>query len=283
MNNLSPEQIVSDLRELGLGPTDKVLVRADMGKIGRMKPNPKRMLIDALLEVVGNEGAIIGLSFTKTQTLFRRSKAWPFTKDEQPITGAFAKQLLAYPGAYRSSHPTNSFVAIGNFREAIENHSSRKHCFEPMSHLIDQNGKMLLIGCTYSGPGFSTVHLAQHALGYSTKNFISNLIGRYHWDENSGALSWYSKKDIPGCSMGFAKFYPYYEEARILKKGKIGNAEAFLVDASSAYKIEHAILKQNPKFALCDRDECESCRLFVTLKLLEPVRYAKSRLKRVAG
>lgn len=279
MENISKQRLADDLATLGIERSDKVLVRADLGKIGRMSPKPKQMLIEALLEVVGEEGAVIGLLFTKTELRFQRNRANPFTKEELPVTGSLAKGFLTYPGAFRSSHPTNSFGAVGEFREALDKHNADSHCFAPIRNLIDEGGKMLLVGCADSSPGFSTVHLAQFELGYSTKNLLSLVMGRYYTSADGEEPRWFKKRDIPGCSMGFHKFYPLYEDRGILSKGSVGNAESLLVNAADAYSVEKEALKNNPKFALCDRDDCVSCRMLVTYKFPDVVRFVSAKLR----
>lgn len=275
MKAFDQEHIAADIKRLGIGEGDKVLVRAALRAVGRVAPDPRRTVLDALVSAVGDEGAIIGLTFTKSRNLFRRDSDHPFTEAEAPITGAFAKQMLAYPGAFRSRHPTNSFVAIGAFREALERHDENADCFSPMTDLIDQNGKMLLIGCIDASPGFSTVHLAQHELGYSGRTMLSGVTGRYYRDPESSELKWFSKKDVPGCSMGFRKFYPAYESADVLRKGKIGNADCYMISAEKAFEIEREILARDANFALCEQDHCLSCRLLVTHKWPEPIRFLK--------
>lgn len=277
------DNCVAELRALGLSSGDMVLVRAALGALGPLA-DPARsradLVIGALLEVVGSNGLILGLSFSRNDWSIRFPKLPPYQRFEPAITGGFVASMLAWEGAYRSMHPTNSFVAIGRGAEALlTDHDQTAPCFGPMASLVEQGGKMLLIGCEDSSPGFSTVHLAQHRLGLDTKTWMSLVFGR-RYSAPSGALAWYRKHDVPGCSMGFSNFYPIYRDKGLLYEGKIGAANSLLIDARSALEAELEQLKVDPTVALCDNNACLTCRLGWFYKPMELRRYIEARLKR---
>lgn len=269
------------LHTLGLREGDAVLVRAGLAAIGPLEDDRARadFFIDALLDTIGASGLLVGLAFSKNDWRCRLPKRPPFDPGEPAVTGGFVSAMLGRPGAVRSRHPTNSFVAIG--RDAagfLAGHDERAACFSPMSGLIEHGGKMLLVGCEASSPGFSTVHLAQNALGLDTRTWMSLILGRRYVDR-SGKVRWYRKKDVPGCSMGFGKFYASYRARNALREGRIGAADAMLLAAGAAYDIEHEMLAEDPTLALCDRDSCMTCRIGWYYKPLEFRRYLTARLR----
>ncbi len=60
----SLEKLKSDLEKLGIIKGDTLLVRADLGAIGKLETKKREDYINFMLEAVGEEGTIIGLSFT---------------------------------------------------------------------------------------------------------------------------------------------------------------------------------------------------------------------------
>jgi aminoglycoside N3'-acetyltransferase len=253
------DSLVNDLEALGVNKGDVLLVRADLGKVGKVKGRIGETIINALLTAVGIEGTIIALSFTKTFLLQKIDKKYVFDNNTVPITGALAKLFLKHPSSIRSRHPSNSFVAIGRYAsELLEGHDENSLSFSPIEKLLQLNGKMILIGCVDTSPGFTTVHYAQQKLGLTSRNLLSNKIGVYF--ERNSQIKLFKRKDFGGCSKGFYKFYSYYINNKKLKSGRFGNANTIVIESNDAFNIEYEILKKNPRFALCDIPDCLSCR-----------------------
>ena len=70
------DSLVNDLEALGVNKGDVLLVRADLGKVGKVKGRIGETIINALLTAVGIEGTIIALSFTKTFLLQKIDKKY---------------------------------------------------------------------------------------------------------------------------------------------------------------------------------------------------------------
>jgi aminoglycoside N3'-acetyltransferase len=254
------KDLVRHLRDLGLNQGDPVLVRADLGKIGRVRRPGDRTVVQSLREVVGERGSVLALTHSPAQLLFRRDAAYVYHPATAPcVTGRFAEAVLTWPGAYRSRHPTCSMAGVGaDAASLLAAHDHRATCFGPMKDLIAADGKMLVIGCTDASPGFSTAHYAYQAHGLATRSLLSGLLGCYF--RQGGRVRWFNQRDVPGCSMGFHKLYPLYRRAGVLRTGTVGNAEAFLIRATDAYRVEHEAVRQAPEQFLCDAPHCFSCR-----------------------
>jgi aminoglycoside N3'-acetyltransferase len=254
------KDLVGHLRELGLEPGDAVLVRADLGKIGRVRRPGDQTLVQSLREAVGARGTVLALTHSPAQLLFRRDAAYVFDPATAPcVTGRFAEAVLAWPGAHRSRHPTCSMTGIGPAAaDLLAAHDHRATCFGPMKDLIGAGGKMLVIGCTDSSPGFSTAHHAYEVHGLATRSLLSGLVGCYF--RHGGRVRWFNQRDVPGCSLGFHKFYPLYRQAGVLRAGRVGSALAFLIGAAEAYRVEYEVVLRAPAQFLCDAPACFSCR-----------------------
>jgi aminoglycoside N3'-acetyltransferase len=253
------QTIAGGLRQLGLECGDTVLVRTALKSIGVKNENPAIALIQALLDVVGPDGTIVGLAFNIGSWFPRLHKKNVINLQTEPYAGGFVRALVNWPGSLRSTHPTNSFVALGgSARKIVDGHDENTTCFFPMEQLVKLEGKMVLIGCVNTSPGFSTVHLAQEKLGLARQSLLKGLQGTYF--EKGGEVKLFKRKDIPGCSMGFSKFYSNYIREEKLSVGYVGNAYSILIGARDAFDIEYNILRKNPKFALCDNPGCFICR-----------------------
>lgn len=237
----------------------------------RVKSRPAALL-DGLLDVVGPGGTIVMPAFTQDFYFWQRKRAaeLPFHPGVETGTGAVAQMLINDPHSVRSSHPTNSFVGVGpNAKTIVENHNEEATAFYPIKRLMELGGKLALIGCVESSPGFSTVHRVQEDLGLADKTLLSGM--RICAVRDGTGIHWFSRRDISGCSAGFGKFYDKYEQEGILRRGAVAGADSIFADAAKAYRVERRILEQDPTAAFCDDPHCTSCGL----RTYSPARMAR--------
>lgn len=259
MSKITKEQLINNLKALGLTKGDVVFVRADLGSVGRTEERLKDIIIDVFFDVLGEEGTLVSLSFTKQFPIFKVNKDYVFDKKTKSTSGAFPNIMLEHPSSFRSSHPTSSIVAIGKKAEYLTfEHDEKSLCYYPMKKLVELDAKMMLIGCVESNPGFTTVHLVQQELGLTKRNILCGLVAVKYKKDNQ--VKTFVRKDIGGCSKGFNKFYEEYEKKSLLKKGLVGKAESILIRAKEAYDLEYELLKKNNKFFMCDNEKCLFCR-----------------------
>ncbi|MBE0494495.1 MAG: AAC(3) family N-acetyltransferase [Thiomicrospira sp.] len=252
------DKIRFQLTELGLQVGDTLLVRADLGSIGKLSRN-RLDYIDVILGVLGESGTLVGLAFTGA-TFIRKDKKNIFDGSNKANTGAFANVMLSHPKAKRSRHPTNSYVAIGKNADFIlDDHDENSGAYEPIRKIKQLNGKMALMGCVSTSPGFTTTHLAEVDLGLHRRIIFPTLNTCYYKKEQA-KLDLFKRTDIGGCSSTFFKFYAHYVREQILQQGYVGNAYSVLVDSNKAYDIDYKILKDNPKYNICENPDCFLCR-----------------------
>jgi len=255
----SIEKLKNDLEKLGVQKGDTLLVRADLGEIGKLETKKREDYINFMLEAVGEDGTIVGLSFTQGFFIKPNKNTQIFDGTNKSYTGAFANTMLKHPKAIRSKHPTNSYVAIGKQAEYItKNHNENSGAYEPIRKIMELNGKMILIGCVYSSPGFTTSHLVEVDLGLH-KRVIFPTLNRVYYKKDS-EIKLFKRKDIGGCSSTFYNMYEKYTYNEILIQGYIGNAYSLIVDAKKAYELDYKAFKENPKISLCKNPSCQLCR-----------------------
>ncbi|MCP4761345.1 MAG: hypothetical protein GY870_06160 [archaeon] len=255
----SKNEIIQDFLNLGISKGDVVFIRGNLGKIGRIRDKNRRVLLESILEVIGKEGTLVTLGFSKAFPFYSVNKEFIFNESTPTIVGALEKEFLAYPGCKRSKHPTNSFLAIGeNADYILEGHNESSLSYEPMRKIIELNSKMILFGIIKNSPGFTTVHYAQQELGLTKKSLLNGFFRVFYCKDGDKKL--FIKRDVGGCSGGFDKFYKSYLDSGILRSGKIGSSSAILVSALESYRIEYDLLKENNSYHFCDNPVCMSCR-----------------------
>lgn len=257
---LTHERLLNDLRELGVKTGDLVVVRAALRDIGAVRDRA-RVFTDALLEAVGADGAVLGLSFTPSFKLPIRGgmRRFVFDSATPAVTGGFANYLLSREDAFRSRHPMCSFVGIGaRARALLADHDGNRPAFEPVHRLAQEaQGRMLLVGKPYDIPGISTVHVAQFLLGMKSRT--EGRRGVYYLSAN-GMRHLYKKNYSAGCSRGFGRFYDAYREEHAIRDGTIGDAEALYADLGRTLSVDLEALRADPTFFFCDDKACRSCR-----------------------
>jgi aminoglycoside N3'-acetyltransferase len=266
MLEVTHESLQNDLRKLGIAKGDTVLIRARLTDLGMKASEMLAGLLDSFLEVVGPDGTIVGLTFTKCFSLNKAPKDYVFDEKTPSTVGSLARLFLAHPQHVRSRHPVTSFAAIGaNAERMCEGHAANAPCYLPIKTLLELDGKFLLIGCAGSSPGFTSVHWAQYELGLAEKSLLRNRQGVYY--RKGAQIELYRRRDFGGCSRGFSKFYGHYVAAEKLAAGQVGLAYSLAIRARDAFNIEYDLLKRNPRFALCDDKDCFSCRCTWTYNL----------------
>jgi aminoglycoside N3'-acetyltransferase len=257
---IDQDQLVKDLYKLGVQVGDTLYVRSGLKEIGNLKRPAKETVLNGFLNAVGPTGNLVAPAFSPLR-IFQPIVNAPPKFNAPTYAGALSRAMLKHAGACRSAHPTHSFVAIGpKAGEIMADHDLSTACFEPMRKIIDLDGKMLLVGCVKSSPGFSTVHLAQYDLGLSQRHYM-RFVNPVQSSTGDKSTEMRFPPERPGCSKGFGKFYQDYIEDGNFITGRVGNAWAICVGAHRAYESDLTILQDRPLSVLCDNPACISCRM----------------------
>jgi aminoglycoside 3-N-acetyltransferase len=168
-----------ELRELGLGTGDTVMVHSSLSRLGYVAGGAHAVVL-ALLDVVGAVGTVMmpthsgDLSDPASWTDPPVPTEWCTTvRDEMPpydlvLTptrgmGAIAECFRRVPGAQRSAHPTVSATAVGpNAPALIDGPALACGLGEssPQAKLYALDGLILLLGVTHANN--TSLHLAEY-------------------------------------------------------------------------------------------------------------------------
>lgn len=259
MKRINKQDLIKNFCDLGVKNGDVVLIRASLGAVGRITGGAQTF-IDALLEVVGEEGTVVSLAFTSSSFLRKPKKEDAFHPLKESYAGALPNEMIKRTDSLRSKHPMCSYVAIGKYAKVItEGHDHNAPAYEPIRKIVEYQGKNILVGCVESSPGFTTTHLAEQDLGMLKIPMFSSFVKTYY--KNNDDYKIFQRTDSGLCSNSFYKFYAHYVKKGILNSGFVGDAYSILAPAKECYKIDTSILRFDKKFNICDSEDCFMCNI----------------------
>jgi len=258
-SSITKEKIVADLQQLGISKGDIVMVRAALSSIGRIK---RQDILEALLEAIGPDGTLISLAFTSGVRPWLVRTTPPFTTNTVSYAGALPNMMLEHACAKRSTHPQTSFVAIGRDADSLlDGHDPRAPAYDPVRKLIELKGKMLLIGCAATSPGFTTTHVAERDIGMGWRILPSWLFCQSRYIDTDGQVKIFKRHDGGFCSNSYWKFYSAYVKHALLRSGYVGQAYSLLAPAAECYMVERGLLEKHPHINVCDDPLCFTCNV----------------------
>jgi aminoglycoside 3-N-acetyltransferase len=260
---ISINSLGRQLSELGVQSGDLLFIAADLMKLGYFKKNRKQTLddiVDMLFSLIGDDGTIVIPSYTEYFTRFRKQPDIIFNQNVDSTSGSLSNHLLKHPRALRSSHPTNSVIAIGRYAEYIvENHDEHSSSYSPILKVIELGGKNLMLGCFNDfrlAP--MALHAAQEKLGYTSKHWMSGNVQTYFYNRN-GEKKLFTRYDIGGCASGAYKLLGHHFKNGAIDILKTGNSNSALIDTKKSYELIFKILQKHPEIIRCDDSRCHDC------------------------
>lgn len=276
------QQLVEDLREIGLASGNLVLVHASLGAIGPIEGGPET-LVAAFQEVLGSTGTLLVPNFTfpdeggseatsPTEEALEEGAALPLydpTRPPSPAywTSGFGETVRYSPGAVRSDHPTYAFAALGAEAEALTAGVPFHYPLGsdgPLARLHQRNGWILLIGVGH------VLNLSLH---------LAEIWANVPYIHRSSPVRNSAGTEIamlgsPDCSAGFARIEPVLRQSRISRRGYIGNAESQLMRQQQTVSMAIAMLQGSPAALLCEDENCRPCvlaRRMAADQVVEPI------------
>jgi aminoglycoside 3-N-acetyltransferase len=264
------ERLVEDLWELGLPEGAHVLGHVSLRAIGPIEGGAETLL-RAFRRVLGPTGTLLVPTFTPQFTDPAESEGAPDSAEEVeklraaiPVfdaettpaarlaVGVFPEIARQQPDAHRSSHPVASFTAIGERADFLTADAPFHYPLgtdSPLARLHQVNGWVLLIGVGQEVN--SSLHLAEVWANVAYVHRSARV--------KTGADRWTTMQGSPECSEGFPKIEPLLRQARILRRGYVGNAPAQLMRQRELVSMAVAMLQGSGEALLCDDPLCPWC------------------------
>jgi aminoglycoside 3-N-acetyltransferase len=264
----SYHDFIKAFNELGLQPTQPVIVHASLSQIGEIRGGPETVL-GALLK---STSGILAPTFTFKTMLTpesgpennaitygtgrdRNKMAEYFMPDmpSDPSMGILPETIRRHPNAKRSTHPILSFSGI-NVDGAIQAQTIEDP-YAPAGVLADEEGLVVLIGVDHTAN--TSIHYAEKLAG--RKQFV-------RW-----ALTPQGAKECPGfggCSNGFEQAAAVLEQ--YTKTVKLGGAVLRSIPLIAMIMTIADLIKKQPQALLCHKMDCERCEV---VRRCAPQRY----------
>lgn len=228
------EQLMQHLQEMGLKPSDAIMVHSSMKSIGPVEGGADTVL-DALMEYFAH-----GLLMLPTHT-------WKTTKGDGSIydpakepacVGILPNLFMKRPGVVRSLHPTHSMAAYGREAEAFlageENAASPCAPDGAWGRLREIKAKILLLGVTHQRNTF--IHVLDEVFHVSGR-LADHTITLYVKMPDGSLKPCVYTPHIGQVSDEFDKLRRGFEETGAARNTRFGDAACILCDASRIYDV----------------------------------------------
>lgn len=248
----------NDIRRLGVSSTDLLTVHTSLKAIGPIDDSQKsgaEVVLDALRSAV-SEGLLMIPAHT-----FRNIRETPVfhIRNTMPCIGTLPGVAVkmanqAYDAGdstcIRSMQVSHSVVAFGKDAYAFTACDRASRTRTPMSgcygSLYKENGKILLLGIGLECNTF--IHMADECFDYGESGTDDKKTIRIHVTDYDGS-QWEQERictDGPA-SVTFPRYEAALKAAGALTYGKVGDANAMLVDARKCFDVVTAIRKSEEK------------------------------------
>lgn len=227
----SKEQLVCDLKNLGINEGDVLLVHSSFKGLNCQDITPDE-IIDALLEAIGEEGTLLmpALSYIGVNA----DNPHFDVNETKTCVGIIPEIFRKRHAVTRSVHPTHSVSAMGRHKSEM----TLKHCLDmtpvgmnsPFMQLPKYGGKILMLGCSLLPNTF--MHGVEE---YARASYPLNKEMTTYTLCGNGGLP-YEKKYYTHNFKGLVQRYDRISEildSNELKEGKALNGKAYLIDSAA--------------------------------------------------
>ena len=254
---LTPDLIARELRRMGIGAGDTVLMHVALSRLGWVVGGAQGLL-EAVTGLLGARGTLVMPGFSSQLSDPAEWQAPPvpaawvapirgamplFDRDRTPTRGigVVAEALRAWPDSHRSDHVRDSFLAWGAGARAIlaqQPVSRSLGAGGPLGRLRAAGAKVLLMGAGFDA--CTAFHLAEEDLPG-----IALIEERYPVARTDGVTRWQSYAQPPTFEEHFAAIGAAYEgSGAAVRRGFDGRARAFdmaeAVDFARAWLVRAA-------------------------------------------
>lgn len=247
--------LMRDLREMGLAPTDAVMIHSSMKAIGPVEGGADTVL-DALMAYFAP-----GLLMMPTHTWAQMNERYNvFDRATEPAcVGILPNLFMKRPGVVRSLHPTHSIAAYGPQAEAFV--AGEENCTSPCTvggcwhRLRSVGAKILLVGVTHTRNTY--IHAVEEALDVPERLAEKPSAFIVVMPDGSRKTVWqhrhYNAKE-PHVSEHYDKLMEGYFETGAAVRARLGDAACILCDCDAIYRTTERVLAHEIN-AFLDRDE----------------------------
>jgi aminoglycoside 3-N-acetyltransferase len=256
MAPITRSRIARDLTALGLGTGDTVMVHASLKSLGWVCGGAQTVIL-ALLDVLGEGGTLVMPTHSTQLTDPAKWQAppvpeswWPDIRAEMPPydpartptrnMGVIPELFRTWPGVRRSAHPNVSLAALDPQAAYIIDLHAPDDPFgdaSPYARLCDMNAKILMLGVGYDT--CTLLHVAERRVAtvFVTDHAPMMVDGSRQWVE-------YRVHEMD--SDRFPELAPGLDGSRFCMRGKVGQAEARLLQSQAMGDAAYSMMTNQP-------------------------------------
>lgn len=245
---LTRKRLAAALHRAGVQPGQVLMIHSSLRSLGHVVDGAPTV-VDALLDVLGPCGTLVGPSFNYETAL---DPGFIFDPLKTPSDmGAIADEIRRRAGNNRSCHLTHSLSAIGRQAEAIvtANGSTAWHVDGPLGAVFKLKGSFLLLGVTYQT--FTACHVFEVA--YRLRFRKVDTIRRRLRMPNGCLVPLQNTvylRDVNYPGYDFNRLGQAMEDAGITTVAPVGNAIARLVPAQPMREFAEPRVQRDPDYLL---------------------------------
>lgn len=244
MNIVSREQIIQELRNLGLGAGQIVFVHSALSSLGQVQGGA-HTVVDALGEVLGPAGTLVVPTFTFAHGRVAEPIFDP--QHDRSEMGAITEAVRTRAGARRSCHLLHSVAALGaQAAEITAVHGPSAWAADgPFWQLYEQDARILLLGVPYLR--CTWFHVIEQLVQVRYREWLAKAAWvRRAAGQCAPLPTWQyrSKPDFGGND--FNKLGALIEDAGRVQVGAVGNAVARSFTVRDAMRLGIAHYRQEP-------------------------------------
>lgn len=240
------DKLIIDILNIGVKKGDVLLVHSSF-KALKTKTLTPSLIIDAFLEVLGEEGTLImpALSYDKVN----KDNPYFSYHDTKACTGIISETFRNKPGVRRSLNPIHSFSVYGKLRDELtskhQNDSKTLWYNSPIYLMLTYQPKLLMLGCKLLPNTF--MHLVENLayLPYRETKYVVNFA---IIDQDN--LKTFKEIELPNMKNYIQRYDRVKEilnEDELINKS-ILSAESYLINLNALYDKALKKLKQEPFF-----------------------------------
>jgi aminoglycoside 3-N-acetyltransferase len=255
----SRQDLAEDLRRLGVGAGDTVMLHASVRAVGRIAGGPDQIHL-ALKDALTPDGTLImyascpefydevgrgHLTAEQERELLEKLPAFdPYSARSQRENGTLVEFFRTYPGSIVNAHVAR-FVVWGKRAGYLISEQPWSYAFgggSALERFVEADGRILLLGCDHDNVTF--LHYAEHIVDIPGKR-----VAKFKVPVNEdGIRAWRDMEEFDTSDAGahpawpdrfFARIVDGYLEATDNRGARVGSANAYLLDARGLLK--HAL------------------------------------------
>jgi len=243
--------IHTNLREMGVKPTDTVIMHTSMKAIGDVEGGAEGFL-DAMIDYFAKDGLLIVPTHTWARA-FDKNYRGPTMEMDSDYTciGLIPSIAAVHPRAHRSLHATHSVAAFGKGAEAyiagevmIDTFTSERGCY---GKLYEMGGKVLLVCVGHNRNTY--LHSCEERMDVPnrlSKEPFPTTIRLRSGEIINRPLRGHMAEGCSDVSAHYPKFEPAFRRAGAITDGSIGNAPTQLCDCVTMCHVMQKIHEAHP-------------------------------------